>query len=249
MDHLRRLIDAGKLRPGDRLVPERELAAQLGVSRPSVRTALRTLAAMRVIESRHGAGTFIPAGPPRLGADSLRFIAALHRFDGSSMVEARRILEAIVASLAAQRATGEDLAIMAEHITGMLSSVDDRVAFSAHDEAFHAAVAQACRNPVLGVLVQKVVTVASEERQADVREPDWKASAERHRQIYLAIRARDPGRAHAAMAHHLSVGARITPPDEAGGGKPVPASGRVPKKRAPRAEGRVSGRAGRARKT
>ena len=65
---VRGLIERGRLRPGDRLPAERELAAQIGVSRPSVRAGLHALAAMGVVRSRHGSGTYIPDGPPSLGS-------------------------------------------------------------------------------------------------------------------------------------------------------------------------------------
>jgi DNA-binding FadR family transcriptional regulator len=69
--HVRELIDRGALGPGARLPPERDLAAQVGVSRPTVRAGLRTLAALGVVRSRRGSGTYIPDGPPTLGAEAL----------------------------------------------------------------------------------------------------------------------------------------------------------------------------------
>ena len=68
--HVRTLINRGTLGPGARLPAERELARQIGVSRPSVRAGLRALAAMGVVRSRHGSGTYIPDGPPTLGVRS-----------------------------------------------------------------------------------------------------------------------------------------------------------------------------------
>ena len=65
-NHVRRLIETGDLHPGDRLPAERELARALGVSRPTVRSGLKALAAMGVVRSRRGAGTFIADGPPDL---------------------------------------------------------------------------------------------------------------------------------------------------------------------------------------
>jgi len=99
--HIALLIERGELRPGDRLVPERELAQELGVSRPTVRAGLHALAAMGVTESRQGAGTFITGGPPRLGAGPLSFLAALHGFTRDDMFDARRVLEVAAAALAA----------------------------------------------------------------------------------------------------------------------------------------------------
>src|SRR6187455_2992067 len=117
--HVRGLIERGTLRPGDRLPAERDLAQQIGVSRPTVRAGLRALAAMGVVRARHGSGTYIPDGPPTLGSEPLSFLAALHGFTREEMYEARRILEVGVAGLAAERATGDQLASISEEITGM----------------------------------------------------------------------------------------------------------------------------------
>src|SRR5262245_46797479 len=72
--HVRGLIERKRLRPGDRLPAERDLAAQIGVSRPTVRMGLHALAAMGCVESRHGSGTFIPDGPPAIGTQSLSLL-------------------------------------------------------------------------------------------------------------------------------------------------------------------------------
>jgi len=107
VQHVRALIERGELRPGDRLPPERELAVQLGVSRPSVRAGLRSLAAIGVLQTRHGAGTFITDGPPTLGSEPLSFLAALHGFTRDEMFEARRALEVGVAAQEVLAARGQ----------------------------------------------------------------------------------------------------------------------------------------------
>jgi GntR family transcriptional regulator, transcriptional repressor for pyruvate dehydrogenase complex len=202
--HVRGLIDQGELRPGDRLPPERELAVQLGVSRPSVRAGLRSLAAIGVLQTRHGAGTFITDGPPTLGAEPLSFLAALHGFTRDEMFEARRALEAGVAALAAERATDDQIATIAEEVTSMFASIDDPQAFLVHDIRFHRAVAVACRNPILASLVEMVSALFYEQRRKTVHYGnDLKDSAQAHRAIYHAIRARDAKRARTAMYEHL----------------------------------------------
>jgi GntR family transcriptional regulator, transcriptional repressor for pyruvate dehydrogenase complex len=202
--HVRGLIDRGELRPGDRLPPERELAVQLGVSRPSVRAGLRSLAAIGVLQTRHGAGTFITDGPPTLGVEPLSFLAALHGFTRDEMFEARRALEAGVAALAAERATDDQIATIAEEVTSMFASIDDPPSFLVHDIRFHRAVAAACRNPILASLVEMVSALFYEQRRRTVHYGnDLKDSAQAHRAIYHAIRARDPKRARAAMNEHL----------------------------------------------
>ena len=90
---VRGLIERKELRPGDQLPPERDLAAQIGVSRPTLRMGLHSLAAMGCVESRHGSGTYIPAGPPALGSEPLSLLAALHDFTHTQMYDARRVFE------------------------------------------------------------------------------------------------------------------------------------------------------------
>jgi GntR family transcriptional repressor for pyruvate dehydrogenase complex len=104
---LREMIHRGELRPGDRLPPERDLAKVLGVSRPTLRAAIRSLAAVGVLQSKQGAGTFVVEsdGPPALDSAPLRMMASLHGFTTSEMFEARRSLEMAIAALSAERAT------------------------------------------------------------------------------------------------------------------------------------------------
>ncbi len=214
--HVRERIDRGDIGPGDRLPAERELALQVGVSRPSVRAGLRALAAMGVVQSRHGAGTFIRGGPPSLGSEPLSFLAALHRFTRDEMFEARRILEVGVAGLAAERATGDQLASISEEITEMYASMDDPQAFLLHDIRFHRAVAAAAANPILASLVEMVSELFYEQRRRTAnRASDLKEAAEHHRAIYNALRSHDADRARQAMDAHLSA-ARERQQDEAG---------------------------------
>src|SRR5215211_3195854 len=109
ISQLREMIHRGELRPGDRLPPERDLAKLIGVSRPTLRAAIRSLAAVGVLQSRQGAGTFVvnAEGSPSLDSSPLRLMAALHGFTSSEMFEARRSLEMALAELAAERATGD----------------------------------------------------------------------------------------------------------------------------------------------
>src|SRR4249920_1067143 len=87
--YVRDLIERKLLRPGDRLPAERDLAALIGVSRPTLRMGLHALAAMGCVQSRHGSGTFIREGPPALGTEPLSLLAALHDFTHAQMYEAR----------------------------------------------------------------------------------------------------------------------------------------------------------------
>ena len=202
--YVRRLIEAGDLRPGQRLPAERELARQIGVSRPSVRAALQSLAALGVVETRHGAGTFVSVGPPTLGSEPLRFLAALHGFTDDEMFESRRVLEVGVVGLAAERATSDDLATIADAVTEGFASLDDPLAFLVHDIRFHRAVAAASGNPILASVVEMVSGLFYEQRRRTAgRTRDLAQPAHQHRKIYQAIRAHDRERAEAAMNEHL----------------------------------------------
>jgi GntR family transcriptional repressor for pyruvate dehydrogenase complex len=198
-------IERGLLRPGDRLPSERELAALIGVSRPSVRSGLRTLSAMGIVQTRHGSGTYITEGPPALDGKPLRVLAALHGMSPEQMFEARCVLEVGAAGLAAERATGEHIAAMAEEVSGMFATVDDPHSFLMHDIRFHRAVAMASGNPILASLVEMVSGLFFElRRHVPQRTPDQlREIAIIHRNIYHAVRARDPERARREMGSHL----------------------------------------------
>ena len=203
VDHMRREIESGRLGPGQRLPPERELAEAMGVSRPSLRAGLRSLQAMGIVTARRGAGTFIVGGPPRLGKGPLQFLAALHGFTLDQMYEARRILEAGAAALAAQRARGEHLATMSEEITDMFATLDEPKAFLAHDLDFHRAVAGGSGNPILAAIIAMLTEIIRDTGRLNMEGFELRASAEAHRRIYEAIRAHDAERAGGRMAEHL----------------------------------------------
>jgi|RhiMethySRZTD1v2_1073278.scaffolds.fasta_scaffold75260_4 GntR family transcriptional repressor for pyruvate dehydrogenase complex len=204
--HVRQLIDSGSLGPGARLPPERDLAREVGVSRPTVRAGLRTLAALGVVRSRRGSGTYIPDGPPTLGADALSFLAALHKFTVDDVYEARRILEVGAAGLAAERATPDQLATLADEVAGLFASLSERQVFLIHDINFHRSIAAASGNPIVASLVEMVSLLYYERRRATAEravDRDLRDAADSHRVIYQAVRARDVAAARRAMDEHL----------------------------------------------
>ena len=202
--YLRGAIERGELKAGDQLPPERELAQRFGVSRPTVRSVLRTLAAMGVVQIRQGAGTFMTAGPPTLDSGPLAYLAAVHGFTRRQMFEARMSLEVTVASLAAERAGAESLIPISEETTAMFASLDRPDAFLDHDIQFHRAVAAAAGNPVLAAMVDMVSAMFHRVRRRSIgHATDLRIAAEEHRGIYLAIRANDAARARQAMMDHL----------------------------------------------
>lgn len=216
--HVRGLIESGALRPGDRLASERELVLEIGVSRPSVRAGLRSLATMGVVTTRQGAGTFIIEGPPALVNEPLGMLAALHGITREGLFEARRVLEMSTAALAAERATGDQLAAMSDEITGMYTSTEDPQAFLRHDVLFHRAVATGSNNLVLSALIEMVASLHYEQRRVTIERArsELRREADMHRRIYLAIRVHDAEAARAAMGEHLRIALERMVSEEAG---------------------------------
>jgi GntR family transcriptional repressor for pyruvate dehydrogenase complex len=159
---------------------------------------------MGVLKSRQGAGTFIADGPPSLDSEPLRLLAALHGFTFEHMFETRGILEVSASGLAAERATGDQLATMAEEIAEMFATLDDPQQYLIHDIRFHRAIAAASANPTLATLVEMVSAVMYERRRETIdRAHDFTESLELHRRIYRAIRNHQPDEARLAMREHI----------------------------------------------
>jgi len=206
VEHVRGLIDRGELHPGDRLPPERELARTLKISRSSLRSGIGFLSAMGVLKSRHGAGTFVSSGPAALNANSLSVLGSLHHFLPWQMYEARLVLESTIAALAAERATDEQIAELAEEITEMYAALGDPHEYLIHDVRFHRTIARASGNPILGALMETIASNLYDNRRLTVANAlDLKESAEMHREIYRAIRSHNPLQARKAMEEHLNL--------------------------------------------
>lgn len=203
---LREMIQRGELLAGDRLPPERDLAKLLGVSRPTLRAGIRSLATVGILQSRQGAGTFVAdvEESPTLDSSPLRMMAALHGFTSDEMFEARLSLEMSIAAFAAERATSEQMTQMAEEVAGMYASLDSPEQYLVHDMRFHQIIAAASGNRILTSLMNMVATILFEYRSKTVkRATDLKDSAEQHRNIYRAMRERDAQAAREAMHDHL----------------------------------------------
>ncbi|AKU15644.1 FadR/GntR family transcriptional regulator [Luteipulveratus mongoliensis] len=131
------MLLSGELKPGDRLPPEKELSDRLGLSRNSLREAVRALELIKVLDVRRGDGTYVTSLEPRLLLEAMTFVVDLHQ-DASvlELFEVRRILEPAAAALAARHATREDT----QALRAMLSEVTEQTPIEdlvAHDMAFH----------------------------------------------------------------------------------------------------------------
>src|SRR3954452_14917545 len=122
------MIVAGDLRPGDRLPKENDLAERLGLSRNSLREAVKALSLIRVLDVRQGDGTYVTSLAPQLLLDALSFVVDFHRDDTVlEFFEVRRILEPAATALAAQRMTDEDVDALQKVLDSLRddASIDD----------------------------------------------------------------------------------------------------------------------------
>jgi GntR family transcriptional repressor for pyruvate dehydrogenase complex len=206
VNHIRTLIENGTLKPGDKLPPEREFALTLGISRASLRAGIGYLAAMGVMNVCHGVGTFVADGLPEFGKVSMSFMNALHGFQTWQICEARTILEGSVAALAAERGREEHHAALVEEVDEMFAAIDNPPEYLIHDVRFHRVISQAAGNPILAALVETVTTSMYDKRRKTMeRASDLRELALMHRELYSAIRGRDPVAARRLMEKHLSM--------------------------------------------
>jgi GntR family transcriptional repressor for pyruvate dehydrogenase complex len=204
VNHIRSLIENGTLKPGDRIPPEREFAKSLKISRASLRTGIGYMAAMGVMKVRHGVGTFVAEGPPEFAKAYMGFMGPLHGFQPWQMWEARLILEGSLAAFAAERGKDEHFAALAEEVAEMFAAIGNPTEYLIHDVLFHRIISQASGNPILAALMETITSAMYDKRRRTVeRAIDLRESAEMHREIYRAIRARKPLEARKMMDQHL----------------------------------------------
>ncbi|MCB4358410.1 FadR/GntR family transcriptional regulator [Quatrionicoccus australiensis] len=205
----RRILEAS-LKPGDRLPPERELAAEMGVSRPSLREAIQKLASKGMVQSRQGGGTFITDRLASSFFDPWRDMLGAHPNLREDMLEFRRMLEGQAAEWAAERATGDDLARIDQAFTELTAAfgVDDLDNRSRCDIAFHQAIGEAAHNALLGHLSSALLRLMHDNIRLNLGELNGVPAAgnllkNQHTAIHAAIHERKPAAARAAAETHI----------------------------------------------
>ncbi|WP_066342602.1 FadR/GntR family transcriptional regulator [Azohydromonas lata] len=201
-DQLRTLIDGGEFPPGSRLPTERDLAAQLGVSRPSVREALIALEVEGVIEVRMSSGIYVRQRAARVLVDTRTVDGPLET------IRARQVVEGELAAMAARAASPVLVAALTEAVDLMDQDIDGGVMPLRGDRLFHLRVAEAAENgPLL-----RVVTQLFDERNNPLFErlgrhfenaDNWRTAVAEHRRVVQAVKDGDPDAACAAMREHL----------------------------------------------
>jgi DNA-binding FadR family transcriptional regulator len=202
-DHIRALIRGEKLKTGDKLPNEMQLAELFGVSRPTVREAVKSLVSQNVIEIVRGKGTFV-AENPGVSSDPLGLAFVADRNLPQSLMEARRILEPEVARLAAERASEGDTQRLAGLLEQMKSFVTNDATWLDVEMEFHCSIARATGNPVIMRILPVIVeAIVRELRYAPRSQEDHRKALEEHSLIMDAIRQKDPEAAYQSMKRHM----------------------------------------------
>jgi GntR family transcriptional repressor for pyruvate dehydrogenase complex len=204
IDRIKTLLARGNLKPGDRLPPERELAALLGVGRPVLRQALKALATLGVLESHVGRGTYITASSDGLLAAPIEFIILMQATTLTELFEVRKTIEAELAGLAAERATNEHLAIIGSILGNQARKLTDAEGFLAEDLNFHNAIAEAARNRLFKAILDSLRRLMVEaRRKLLLTGDDLSNSLADHNAIFESISKKRKRAAHNAMLRHL----------------------------------------------
>lgn len=217
-DQLADQIVSQELRAGDRLPNERALSEMLGVSRASLREALRVLEGLQIIEvkpgSRAASGAVITSQASGALTTLLRMHLALEHFQVDDLVELRRMIEPCTARLAAIRRTPPQLQHMTQLVASMRELHEDPLAYRRQDALFHIAIADAAANALAKTIMEALRAPIVRHHTDAIESHMWDSSIDevthQHGAILAAIKAEDSDRAEQKMIEHLG---SYRPPD------------------------------------
>ena len=203
---IRGMIVSGELAPGDRIPSEKELSVRLGLSRNSLREAVKALELIRVLDVRQGDGTYVTSLEPRLLLEAMSFVVDLHQDQSVlQMFEVRLVLEPFAATRAAEIITDEQLAAL----RAMLDDVDESTDVEqlvAHDMEFHRLIAEASGNSYLSSLLDALSssTVRARVWRGITQERSVARTLAEHRAILDALAERNPEVVRSWVTVHIS---------------------------------------------
>jgi GntR family transcriptional regulator, transcriptional repressor for pyruvate dehydrogenase complex len=206
IDKIKEMITSGRLRPGEKLPREADLAAELGLSRNSLREAVKALSMINVLDVRHGHGTYATSLAPSLLLEALSFIVDFHRDDTVlEFLEVRRILEPAATGLAAVGMSEEGRKELGEILRSadVNSPIED---FVAADLEFHRKIAVGAGNSVLASLIDNMSVPTRRARLwRGVTEPRARErTLAEHTAIFHAIMSRDADLARSSAIVHIA---------------------------------------------
>src|SRR5438477_2955789 len=198
------MIAEGRLKGGDRLPPERDLAEKFVVSRTSVREALRALESLGLVEIRPGEGTFVREVSIDALVEPLALLMVSQREAIGELFEARRLLEPSLAALAATRATPEEIHEMERILEEQAKEVAGGRTGLQQDAQFHSAIGIAAHNRAITRIAHAIMDLLTQSREESLNTPGRPTrSHEDHRRILAAIGRRDAEGARKAMQDHI----------------------------------------------
>jgi DNA-binding FadR family transcriptional regulator len=209
---LENAIRIGKLSVGDVLPSERELMKLYGVGRPAIREALFTLRKLGLVEVTSGSRTRITLPTAKFVIDELSSL--VHYFqrqpDGiQHFQDLRMLFEVMLAREAATRTSKADIRMLKRALDANREAINDRDAFIKTDVGFHRVLAEITRNPIITAIHEAMANWLIEQRVVALMVPDVElVSFQGHRDIFMAVEARDPDRAEREIRGHLSLVAK-----------------------------------------
>lgn len=200
------LISTGVFAPGRKLPPERELSEALAVSRPTLRQALRALRILGVIRSRQGSGNYLADSASDILREPLEFALAMKGVGKADLFETRWTLEVKLASLAAERRTGDHLEQLRRTLARMQAVMGRPEVWCVHEIHFHDCIVRAARNAVMATIMEMLSGMLIESRKETVRLlDDYETSYRSHEMVFREIAARHPQGAARAMHEHFVI--------------------------------------------
>ncbi|PJI09503.1 MULTISPECIES: FadR/GntR family transcriptional regulator [Clostridium] len=209
IEQIKEMIKTGKLKKGDKLPPERELAEELNVSRTSVREALRSLEILGLVESRHGDGNFIKESFDDSLIEPISLMFMLQESSPRDILELRMVLETETASLAAKKVSSDELQEIKAIIDKFKITTDERLNTEL-DVEFHHKIAKASKNLLLVNILSAtsvlIDTFISDARYKIIANGENKTLlVTQHEAIYKALLSKDESKAAAEMRNHLEL--------------------------------------------
>lgn len=226
LSFMRGELMSGRLKSGDRLLPERDLASALGVSRPVIREALTALSTLGAVEIRRGYGTVVREPNFTALADYFSLVLAQQAGAVDDVMQARIAIERQAIRLACTRALAPDLERLSQALQAIKETIDDPARGGAADFHFHSMIVEAAHSPALSSVyaaVAKLLQESHQERRKVIAKvPGVDAYLiDHHEAVLLAIRRRNAAEADALLTEHFEIGANLR-----GDGSAAPAAQR-----------------------
>lgn len=212
VEQIETLILNGELKIGNKLPPERELAQKFGVARPTVREALSALQVLGIVDVQVGSGAFVRRIPGTGIEDSMRQLGT--ESTPFELLEARKFMESVIAKVAANKATSEDLASIEELAEEMRKELREGEFSMESDREFHLRIAKATGNPILVGIAEYLVNMMRGRLWEAMTEINRRIPGksekyiEDHHRIFQAIKEKDTAKAELEMYKHLDGGMR-----------------------------------------